>query len=528
MLYTLHQAIQRVTETAPERQAVRYGGSFLSYGELNARANQLARVLIDAGVDRGSRVGIYARKSLDSAVALFGIMKAGGAYVPLDPSAPPRRLATIIRDCGIQHVVSEPSRTDVLAGLTLYDAPLHTVVGASGSAPAPFRQVPWEETRNAADADPGVRLGGEDLAYVLYTSGSTGVPKGVTHTHSSALAFAEVAAETYGLRPGDRVSNHAPLHFDLSTLDYFATAVAGATTVIIPEAHTKLPASFAALIESERITVLYTVPLALTHLLLRGGIASRDLTSVRWVLFGGEPFPPKHLAALMEALPAARFSNVYGPTEVNGITYWVLPERPAPSSAVPIGVPYGEVELLVVDGSDQPVVPGEPGELLASTPSMMKGYWGRPDLDRKVFYSGVSADGLPVRYLRTGDLVRARADGALEFLGRKDRQVKIRGHRVELPEVELALSRHEDVETAAVYAAPDEFGTQTIGAAVILRSGSRCSERELHEHVAETLPPYAIPGTLEIVDDLPRTSTGKIDRRALATRAADTPQTSTP
>ncbi len=522
MLYLLPHAVDRAANDAPDRDAIRYAGESLTYAALAERADRLAGLLRAQGVRRGDRVGIHAGKGLAAAAGLYGIMKAGAAYVPLDPSSPPARHAFIVRDCGIRHLVTEPARGAALRSLLAEGVPVEGVVGIDGASAPGVRAFSWSDV----DAHPPVAhdpdLVEMDLAYVLYTSGSTGTPKGVAHSHRSALAFARVAADTYGFRGDDRMSNHAPLHFDLSTMDYFSSALAGATTVIIPDAHTRIPASYAALIESERLTVLYAVPLALTHLLLHGALEKRDLSSVRWVLFGGEPFPTRHLRALMTALPGARFSNVYGPTEVNGVTYWVVPELPPDDDTpIPIGQPYANVEVRIVDDDDNAVAEGNPGELLVRTPTMMRGYWGRPDLDARAFWNRPVHGHFEDVYLRTGDLVRRRDDGMLEFHGRKDRQVKARGYRVELDEVEVAIGSHEAVESAAAYGVPDDDGSLHIEATVTLRNGQRITAEALRAHVATSLPRYAIPARFEIVAAMPRTSTGKIDRRALATRARD-------
>ncbi len=513
MLYLLPQAVDDAADRDPDRDAIRCSGASLSYGALSVRSSRLARVLRDRGVRRGDRVGIYAKKGLDSATALYGIMKAGAAYVPLDPGAPQARTDRIARDCGIRHVVSEPGMADQVDVLLERGLGLDSVIGIPPSPRQPDLAVSWAEVEGAPAPLEGVGLTELDLAYVLYTSGSTGVPKGVVHTHRSALSFAQVAAHTYGFRATDRITNHAPLHFDLSTLDYFSTAVAGATTVVIPEAHTKLPASLSKLLEEEALTVLYAVPLALAHLLLHGALETRDLTGLRWVLFGGEPFPPKHLRRLMALLPQARFSNIYGPTEVNGVTYWVVPpaveilEEP-----IPIGKPFENVELLVVGENDEQVPDGETGELWVRSPTMMQGYWGRPDLDEGAF--GVREDAGPgdPLYHRTGDLVRSGPDGVLHFLGRKDRQIKTRGYRVELDEVESVLTLHPAVETAAVFDVPDTQGGVVIEAAVVRAAGATATSADLLAHAATFLPAYALPQVLEVVPDLPLTSTDKIDR----------------
>jgi acyl-coenzyme A synthetase/AMP-(fatty) acid ligase len=323
------------------------------------------------------------------------------------------------------------------------------------------------------------------------------------------------------------MSNHAPLHFDLSTMDYFSSALAGSTTVIIPEACTRLPASFAALIESERLSVLYAVPLALTQLLLHGAIEQRDLSSVRWVLFGGEPFPTRHLRSLMAALPSARFSNVYGPTEVNGVTYWIVPPlAPDDDSPIPIGQPYPNVETRIVDADDELVADGEPGELMVRTPTMMRGYWGRPDLDARAFWSRRVHGHLEDVFHRTGDLVRQRDDGLLEFHGRRDRQVKARGYRIELDEVEAVMAAHVSVESAAAFAVADGDGALHVEGAVTLREGHELTRDALRTHLAADLPSYAIPARIEFFVVFPRTSTGKIDRRELARRRTSTTRSS--
>jgi amino acid adenylation domain-containing protein len=521
MLYLLTQAVDRAAQRAPERIAVSFAGASMTYGELLARSNQLARALTTEGVKRGDRVALLLRKGLHTAVSLYGIMKAGAAYVPLDPTAPAARLDFTIRDCGIRHVVTDSKGTPMIRRLIDHGADLRCIVGVEPEDDLHVPCVSWSSVVQLSAEAPTERIMEQDLAYVLYTSGSTGVPKGVMHTHRSALSFAEVAAQTYGFTPDDRLGNHAPLHFDLSTLDFFGAAVAGASTVIIPEAHTKLPASLSRLMEDERMTVFYAVPSAMTQLLLRGALEKRDLSALRWVLFGGEPFPPKHLRRLMALVPQALFSNVYGPTETNGVTFHVVPPIPDDSDeAIPIGRLYDNVDALVVDAKDTPVGPGEPGELLIRSPSMMRGYWSRPDLDERAFAKITVFGSFDEVYHRTGDLVRQQADGVFHFLGRRDRQVKVRGYRVELDEIEAALVAHEQVEAAAVFLVDVEDGDLRIEAAVMLRPDATVDVAALIAHLRDQLPVYAVPERIAVVENFPRTSSGKVDRLALKSQAA--------
>ncbi len=519
--YLIPHAIDHSADRFPDRQAIRFGDGSLSYQQLVRRANQLSGVLRERGVARGDRVGIYMPKGLESAVAVYGIMKAGGAYVPLDPFAPPARLAYVIRDCGIRHLVTSETRLEALKQIAA-DAPeLEFMVGLSGAEGLKAETVSWDEVQSAP-SEPGAQPGAmeQDLAYILYTSGSTGTPKGIMHSHRSALSFAEWGAETYGLTHTDRLSNHAPLHFDLSTFDLFAGHLAGAATVIVPEPVTKFPSSLAKLMADERLTVWYSVPYALIQLLTHASLQTRDLSSLRWVLFAGEPFPTKHLRALMAQIPGARFSNLYGPTETNVCTYYHVPPIPGDSDEpIPIGWPCSNVEALVVDGADQSVVPGEVGELLIRGGVVMRGYWGKPERTAQGFFRRKVFSGFEDPFYRTGDLVQEMPDGAFRYLGRKDRQIKTRGYRVELDEVEVALLAHPGVEEAAVYAVPDGQGSNLIEAAAILKAGLSFSSADLIEHLAARLPPYAVPVRVTISQEFPRTSTGKIDRRELQTRA---------
>ena len=328
MVFLLTQTIDRAAERFPEREAVRFYDQSLTYAELVHRSNSLARALVEQGVKRGDRVSIYMNKCLEAPVAIYGIMKAGAAYVPLDPSAPVTRLTSVSRDCGIRLLITQVAKGAALRQISTAGTDLECVIGLQAEADLPIRSIPWDEVYNTPDGQaPEVDTIERDLAYILYTSGSTGAPKGIMHTRHSGLSFAEWAAHEYSLNKEDRLSNHAPLHFDLSTFDFFAGAVAGATTVIVPEEYTKMPASLSKLIMDEKISVWYSVPFALIQLLLRGALHTRDLSALRWVLFAGEPFPTKHLRDLMTQLPHVRFSNLYGPTETNVCTYTIWASR---------------------------------------------------------------------------------------------------------------------------------------------------------------------------------------------------------
>ena len=503
----------------PEHLATLFLEESLTNAELAAKSRQLAGVLIELGVRPGVPVGIYMSKAIELPIAMHGILMAGAAYVPLDPAAPIDRLREIIADCGIEYIIVSDSKKKRLSALAQ-----HCNFRASIGLSQPVGEVPnisWPEVFAApSEAKIFRTASSDDLSYILYTSGSTGAPKGMMHTHRSCLSFAQWACREFKFREQDILSNHAPLHFDLSILDYFAATCAGSTTAIIPEPHTKLPASYSELLEKQKVTVLYTVPFALIQLSQRGLLQQRDLSALRLAIFAGEPMVVKHLRTLMTQLPNTVFTNFYGPAEVNGITRYTVSELAETAQAIPIGKLAEIAEGLIVDEKNEPVAPGEAGELLVHTPTAMKGYLGRPELNEKAFYRTQSPSGHQKSYYRTGDIVREDNELNLWFLGRRDNQVKVRGYRIELNEIENAILNAAGTEEACAFVYSNSQDEKEIHAAVTVLEGQRVDAESIRKIAKRSLPPYAVPSRVFIVPGFPRTSTGKADRRALANELA--------
>ncbi len=521
-LALIPDAITRAAAADPEHEALRMSGKSITYGELDARSNSFANMLLDQGVVPGDRVGLYAHKSLDLYVALFGIMKAGAVYVPVNPDAPAAYVKHILEDSDISHLVIGKTTRKTAVALAP-DVGLQLLVGITATG-NDFASLEWDDVWSYPATAPQVSITEDDVAYIIFTSGSTGRPKGIVHTHRSGLAYGEVAATTFGFVPGDRIANHPPLNFDLSLFELWGAVVAGATIVVIPEAHARLPASFSQMLADDAVTIVNAVPFALVQMLHRGALEDRDLSRLRWVAFGGEVFPTKDLRALMRRLPDARFVNVYGPAEVNGVTYLVVPELADDTNEpISIGGLYPGMHALVLDAAGCEVAEGETGELLIHSPTQMVGYWRQPELTAECTEYRPGPDGTPQRWHKTGDLVQQQANGHFRLIGRKDRMVKTRGNRVELDEVETALISHEAVEQAVVYAVPDGEGSVQIEAVVTLHAdtGDAPDASDLTAHAAQQLPKYALPRLVKIVDSVPRTSTGKADRVALVTAAHD-------
>lgn len=526
VIYLLPHIIERAAERFPDQDAFRCEGEGLSYAELLAHSNSLAHLLIDHGVLRGDRVGICMPRCLESAVAIYGIMQAGAAYVPIDPHTPLPGVQRLITDCGIRHLIGHRLTHRTLSQLAAEGTELNVMIGIDDPQSL-VQTIPWNEAVGFhTHAPTGVGTMEHDPAYIMYSSGSTGRPKGIMHTHRSGLSYAELSVRTYEVSPDDRIGNHSPLHFDMSTFGYFSGPFAGATTVLIPEPYTKIPASLSQLMESERLTIWYSVPGALIHLLARGVLDQRNLDSLRWVLFGGEPFAARHVQALMEHWPQAAFSNVYGPAEVNQCTYYHVPKfddcmdrADIRTQVIPIGRVWDNTEGIVLDEYDQPVPAGQTGELMIRSPTMMHGYWNRPDLNANSFFRQTEPGGFTKTFYRTGDLVQLQDDGNYLFLGRRDRQIKTRGHRVELDDVESCLTAHPDVLEAAAFPVADDEGHRVIHSAVTTTADSRLTPEILARHLRDSLPPYAVPETIVVRDVLPRTATGKIDRTQLQQEA---------
>ncbi len=527
MTRSIPSLIHAVADRHGDRLAISRLDAALTYAELAAASQRVAQSLTALGVRRGDRVGLYQLQTLETLVALHGILLAGGAYVPIDPQQPPARVAAILKRCDVRVLFSNGLAPALVDKVLQHGGPIETLIGSAPEGDG-FQVVPW---RSAAAGLSDRRLAGvkgEDLAYLIFTSGSTGLPKGIVHTHRSALTYAQAAADLYGLGPEDRIAGIAPLHFDQSTFHLFSAPVAAAAACLVPEAHARLPASLARCLETDDVSVIYTVPYLLIQLLLRGGLDQVNLERVRWVLFGGEPFPAALLNRLMARLPHVRFSNVYGPAEVNQCTYFHLPQgRRWSAASVPVGQAWPEAEIRIVSETGDLAEAGERGELWVRSETMMQRYWGGAEDDPSVFAACQDPAGNTARFYRTGDRFSQDTAGRLWFVGRMDRQVKVRGQRLDLDEVEMILQQHSQVNEAAAFLVAGQDNVSLVAAAVIPSPGPSPDCRELRRYLAQHLPPAAVPQSVEVRDCFPRTGSDKIDRRALAEAGAEAAKSAT-
>ena len=503
MSESLTGTFHRTVKSFGDRPAVVGSNRTVSYAELDSMSDDIAATLRKAGVRQDARVGIFRRKSIETVAAIYGVLKAGCAYVPIDSKMGLDRLAAVLNDAGLAALIIEPALM-----------PRFQELIAKGLIPGLADAASYGEILRFSS--PAEESSTDSLAYILYTSGSTGIPKGVQHTHASALAFVSWAKDEFALSCNDRLSCHAPFHFDLTTFDLFSAAMAGACVVLIPDELVMFPGHVASLIEREGITVWYSVPFALIQLLERGNPGGRHL-ALREVIFAGERFPPAQLRRLAATLPQVKLTNLFGPTETNVCTWRRLsPDDLNSDEFCPIGTPCPYSSVVVINAEGNEVVPGEMGELLVGGASVMTGYLNRPELNEKVFVTRRTA-GREERFFRTGDLVTAPVDGPIRFHGRIDRQVKVRGFRIELDEIESALANCAGVVAAAAWVNRDSNGFTEVRAAVAAGPASTSlTGDDLIVKIRGSLAQAAVPAQVLVMSDLPRSVNGKVDYAALA------------
>lgn len=510
MIKTLPDIIRSGFKTFPNRTAFKCGVNEETYESMFLKMNLLSNQLRALGVKKGDRVGILMHRSIECAIAVYGILHAGAAFVPIDPAAPGTRVKFILNDCNIEILISSPIQKKILSDIAAEGTSIGTIVGLNSSE-LDIQTIPWEDVFTLDNSINDVLISEDDLAYIMFTSGSTGIPKGIMHTHKSGLNYARLSSELYELSENDVVGNVAPLFFDQCTFGYFSAPLAVATTILFQDGQLAMLGSFSHLIEKEKVTILYSVPLIFIQLIESNLL--KGFKSLTWILYGGEPFPPKKLNKIIKILPHIKISNIYGPAEVNQCTYNNILATVDENKSVPLGKVWSETTVKIIDEFDQEVEPGEAGELLVSSSTMMKGYWNNVDLNKKAFYIEQNGEGETI-YYRTGDIVRYDPENELIFIGRKDRQAKVRGYRVELGEIENALCLMEGIHEAAVYISElnDE---KSLCASVTYDEKHHFEVKKLKSHLQQFVPKYSIPEYFDAMDELPRTKNGKIDYNIL-------------
>jgi amino acid adenylation domain-containing protein len=504
--------LEQSVQAHPDRVAlVDPSGDTWTYRRLDEVSSKIAGFLVAQGITPGDRVGVIAPKSAEVVAVLFGVMKAGAAYVPADYTAPVARNRTLLADCAVAAVFLDAAVAEIVQEWPHARVPVVAWLPGTDQSLADRPGWAWDVVASHDAQVQPTNIDPASLAYILYTSGSTGVPKGVMLTHENATSFVDWCSAEFKPDADDRFSSHAPFHFDLSILDLYVALKHGATLFLLSEALSKSPQELAAFIASNRLTVWYSTPSILGLLAQFGALEKHDCSALRLVLFAGEVFPVKHLRSIAERWPQAALYNLYGPTETNVCTFARIP-LPVPADRTepyPIGPPCPHCLALVLDtpGGTE-MERGAEGLLHIAGPSLFGGYWGRPTAELFFERSGQ-------RWYNTGDVVREVPSEGFIYIGRRDRMVKRRGYRIELGEIERGLYTHERIREAAVVAVPDESAGVKILAYLTPQNGSRPSIIEMKTFCARVLPSYMNPDAFLFLEALPRTSTDKVDYQAL-------------
>ena len=493
----IHESISAQVASAPDAVAVIYEHQRLSYRQLDVRANQLAHRLQGMGVGPDVLVGVCLKRSLELMIALLGVLKAGGAYVPLDPDDPPERLAFMLEDAQAPVLLTHSSLLPMLP---------------ANQTPTVCLDLERESLAKMPNGLPDVNITAQNLACVIYTSGSTGRPKGAMNTHRGISNRLQWMQETYRLSASDRVLQKTPYSFDVSMWELFWPLMTGACVVLArPRGH-KEPAYLARLIREREISVVHFVPSMLRIFLEQPDAA--QCRSLRQVICSGEVLSTELVQRFFDRLDAG-LDNLYGPTETAiDVTYWQC-ERANPRGIIPIGRPIANTRIYILDATLQPVPIGVAGELHIGGVAVGRGYWQRPELTATQFIADPFSPDPAARLYRTGDIARYLPDGNIEFLGRIDDQVKLRGFRIEPDEISTVLAMHPDVSECVVVVREYGKDDKKLVAYIVPRSGAEPTLAELRAHARAKLPDYMLPSAFVMLAELPLTAAGKLNRKDL-------------
>lgn len=502
---SIHQLFEAQVEKTPDAVALIFNNQHLTYRDLNSRANQLAKHLQSLGVGTEILVGICIERSLEMVVALLAILKAGGAYVPLDPGYPQERLAFILSDTQVSVLLTQK---ELVAKL-----PTHTAFVIC--LDADWNTIALNKKENLSTS-----VTADNLAYVMYTSGSTGTPKGVSVIHRGVVRL--VKETNYArLTPEEVILQLAPISFDASTFEIWGCLLNGGRLVIYPP-NTPSLEELGQIIQQYQVTTLWLTA-GLFHLIVDEKIDA--LKSLRQLLAGGDVLSVPHVQKFLQTVDNCQLINGYGPTENTTFTCCHPITAPLqPNVSIPIGRPIANTQVYILDNNLQSVSIGEAGELYIGGDGLARGYLNRPDLTAEKFISHLFDNTLATRLYKTGDVARYLPDGNIEFLGRIDNQVKIRGFRIELGEIEREIAQHPDVREIVVLARQDEAGEKQLTAYIVPQYNSGYTHNKLRGFLQQRQPNYMVPSAFVMLESLPLTANGKVDRHKLPAPSRERPQ----
>ncbi|NOX30917.1 MAG: D-alanine--poly(phosphoribitol) ligase [Actinobacteria bacterium] len=479
----------------------------LTWSEVESRVTHLAANLVSLGIEHGERVVVSTAKSVLSHITFHALLRIGAVVVPIDPRAPASQAADIA-NLARSSVVIADAAVVIKRGLAAESDRWRLMISATGecegaestTATLSNNRLPSAQAVRPPTVEP------HHEAYIIFTSGSTGQPKGIVHTHASAVAYAHLAKDAHDLTEHDVLAGLAPLHFDMSTLELYAAPLAGSTVAPVPDSVLKFPSSVVEHSRKHSATVWYLVPTLSKLLVERGGLKEHPVPSLRLVVYAGESYPPTAVQELMDAVPDAAIQNAFGPAETNVVSVFAVNETTARLDAIPIGEPWPGARFDLVRLDESAGADGALFELWLAGSTMMAGYLGRSDLTA----SRMRTDSEGTAWYQTGDIVRKTEHGVV-FVGRGDHQVKVRGVRLELEAIEAAIEKMPGVRTAVAMAVPPS-NPEGVEVVVLGDSGIELTQTAVRRHAALVLNPAAVPSIVHFVDELPQTQSGKLDR----------------
>jgi amino acid adenylation domain-containing protein len=519
----LQEWVTRRAESQPGATAVVFGQEKMTYAQLDESSSRLARVLKAAGCKRGDRVCFLMPKSPIAIVTILGVLKADCVNVPLDSTGPACRARKILAACETRWILAAGKVTGLLHDILSDERFRRSIcvgwLDQQRATDESFTPEFFREDLRGYSAQPvDYQNRSQDPAHILFTSGSTGSPKGVVITHANVMCFVKWATRYFGMQASDRNSGHAPLQFDLSTFDVFGTFAAGAELHLVPAELNLIPHRLVEFIRTAQLTQWFSVPAILTYMAKLDVVRFNDFPALQRILWCGEVFPTPSLIYWMKRLPHVSFTNLYGPTEATiASSYYTVPRCPTDErDSIPIGVACEGEELLVLDAQLKPVGVGQIGELHIAGVGLSPGYWRDQERTDATFIQNPQGPDRSARLYRTGDLARVGPDGLVYFIGRADSQIKSRGYRVELGEVEAALNELAYVRECAVLAIDSEgFEGTLICCAYACSMESRVNAGSLRKALSHMLPAYMLPSRWASFERLPKNSNGKVDRPRL-------------
>lgn len=524
MPYLLHHLFTLTALNKPNNTAIICeSGESISYRNLNSLANKFANAFNNLKDDvRGKPyVGIISPVHIQSIAAILGVLKIGCAYVPLDEYSPTERLEYIINNTGLDIIVIDSNLYHKYCKLFSKDQiKKFIIIGDSVTINVEDEKyIPLNSILQEDDEDPRsiVRVS-DDLAYILHSSGSTGIPKGIMLTHRNALTFVNWMQKEFKLTQNDKIMSRAPFKFDLSVFDIFNTFNIGATLICFDwnkkREEEKKHVEYVKLMEREGATILYTTPSTYICLMNRGNLKETKLR-LREIMYAGEPFPVPQLRKLMILLPNTRIANIYGPTETNIITYYWINTLPNDDSCIPLGKVVDDTEIIIVSEENNRICsPNEIGEIWCRGTVTM-GYLGMPEKTKEHLVKSPFHE-YPAYFWRTGDYGYRDETDCLYYKGRKDHMVKVKGHRIEIGEVETAIAQYPYIDEYVVVAVPDEKYTNRLYCHYSTCKDQSVSEENMRNFLLAKLPEYMIPYKFINLNTLPKTSSGKVDRDLLS------------